>query len=110
MLQQALAMDWLNFPEALYMQYPQQTPNIMIVGDSALLEKIALAYRLDLKVSRVLRRIAPLLMLLVLALHFVAWQFLVAVRVEYGYAVIGLGVLQSTEIKLMPYMSMKDEV
>lgn len=75
------------------MQYPQQTPNIMIVGDSALLEKIALAYRLDLKVSRVLRRIAPLLMLLVLALHFVAWQFLVAVRVEYGYAVIGLGVL-----------------
>ena len=75
------------------MQYPQQTPNIMIVGDSALLEKIALAYRLDLKVSRVLRRIAPLLMLLVLALHFVAWRFLVAVRVEYGYAVIGLGVL-----------------
>ena len=75
------------------MQYPQQTPNIMIVGDSALLEKIALAYRLDLKVSRVLRRIAPLLMLLVLALHFVAWQFLAAVRVEYGYAVIGLGVL-----------------
>ena len=78
------------------MQYPQQTPNIMIIGDSALFEKIALAYRLELQVSKVLRRIAPLLMLLVLALHFAAWQFLVAVRVDYGYAVIGLGVLALT--------------
>ena len=78
------------------MQYPQQTPNIMFIGDIALFEKIVLAYRLELQVSKVLRRIAPLLMLLVLALYFAAWQFLAAVRVEYGYAVIGLGVLALT--------------
>lgn len=73
------------------MQYPQQVPNILIFGGSALFEKIALAYRLELKMSGLLRRLAPLLMLMVLALHFVVWQFMSAVRVEYGYAVMGLG-------------------
>lgn len=75
------------------MQYSQEPPNMLLVGGSAIFEKIILAHRFDRFISMLLRRIAPLLMLLVLALHYLAWRFLAAVRPEYGGAVIGLAVL-----------------
>lgn len=75
------------------MQYPQHVPNILLSGDNAFFEKFALAFRMEMRVSAAVCRIAPLLMGLVLALHFAAWQFLTAVRVEYGWVVIGLAVL-----------------
>lgn len=75
------------------MQYQQQVPNILLSGDNTLFEAFARVYRLELIISAVVRRLAPLLMVLGLALHYVAWQFMAALRVEYGHAVIGLGLL-----------------
>lgn len=75
------------------MQYPQQTPNIFIIGGSPLFEKIAMAYRLDCRLSAVLHKTAPLWMGLLLGLHFAVWQFLRPIQWEYGVAVIGLAVL-----------------
>lgn len=72
------------------MQYPQQEPNILMVGGSQLFEKIVLVYRMDRLISALLQKSALLWLGLVLALHFVAWQFLQPIRSEYGFAVIGL--------------------